>query len=170
MLLDEVDKLGRDAARGDPAAALLEVSAVEQSASWLAGQGRGIDVAALLREHRGARSLAVICSGAPSIAVALRYGLALFGGTYTYHSLRPLHTCHQPCLHWLRLCLPTSPQVLDPEQNTSFVDTYLGLPFDLSSCLFVATANRGADIPAALLDRLEVVQLGGYTREEKVGW
>ncbi|KAI3436093.1 hypothetical protein D9Q98_002151 [Chlorella vulgaris] len=82
MLLDEVDKLGRDAARGDPAAALLEV--------------------------------------------------------------------------------------LDPEQNTSFVDTYLGLPFDLSSCLFVATANRGADIPAALLDRLEVVQLGGYTREEKV--
>jgi ATP-dependent Lon protease len=61
--------------------------------------------------------------------------------------------------------------VLDPEQNSSFVDTYLGLPFDLSACLFVATANRAADIPAPLLDRLEVVQLGGYTREEKVrGW
>lgn len=41
-------------------------------------------------------------------------------------------------------------------------------PFDLSSALFVATANRAADIPAPLLDRLEVVQLGGYTLEEKV--
>jgi hypothetical protein len=59
--------------------------------------------------------------------------------------------------------------VLDPEQNTGFVDTYLGLPFDLSACLFVATANRGSDIPPPLLDRLEVVQLGGYMREEKVG-
>ncbi len=60
------------------------------------------------------------------------------------------------------------PQVLDPEQNAAFVDTYLGLPFDLSSALFVATANRAADIPPPLLDRLEVVQLGGYTLEEKV--
>ncbi|KAL4458772.1 hypothetical protein ABPG75_013637 [Micractinium tetrahymenae] len=59
-------------------------------------------------------------------------------------------------------------EVLDPEQNSAFVDTYLGLPFDLSSALFVATANRAADIPAPLLDRLEVVQLGGYTLEEKV--
>ena len=60
-------------------------------------------------------------------------------------------------------------QVLDPEQNAAFVDTYLGLPFDLSSALFVATANRASDIPPPLLDRLEVVQLGGYTQEEKVG-
>jgi ATP-dependent Lon protease len=58
--------------------------------------------------------------------------------------------------------------VLDPEQNAAFVDTYLGLPFDLSPALFVATANRGADIPPPLLDRLEVVQLGGYTLDEKV--
>ena len=59
-------------------------------------------------------------------------------------------------------------QVLDPEQNAAFVDTYLGLPFDLSPALFVATANRGADIPPPLLDRLEVGQLGGYTLDEKV--
>ena len=63
---------------------------------------------------------------------------------------------------------PTPPQVLDPEQNSSFVDTYLGLPFDLSAALFVATANRAADIPPPLLDRMEVVALGGYTLAEKV--
>lgn len=65
-----------------------------------------------------------------------------------------------------RSCLAA--QVLDPEQNAAFLDTYLGLPFDLSSALFVATANRAFDIPPPLLDRLEVVQLGGYTLEEKV--
>jgi hypothetical protein len=59
-------------------------------------------------------------------------------------------------------------EVLDPEQNSGFVDTYLGLPFNLSGVTFVCTANRGEEIPRALMDRLEVIQLSGYTLEEKV--
>lgn len=74
----------------------------------------------------------------------------------------------QPGSRWSSDPAATLLQLFDPKENSTFMDCYLGLPFDLSDILFIATANSIDEIPLRLQDRLEILQLSAYTPEEKL--
>lgn len=59
-------------------------------------------------------------------------------------------------------------EILDPEQNNSFVDNFIEVKVDLSKVLFVCTANYLGNIPAPLRDRMEIIEVNGYTKHEKI--
>ena len=58
--------------------------------------------------------------------------------------------------------------ILDPDQNAEFLDNYLGVPYDLSRCIFIVTANDQGDIAESVLDRLEIIEFSGFTESEKL--